>query len=161
MKSYGVKRVRKDSNNLSLFLDAVWYYDKKHNLTAVICCIALIGHVDLIVGADIPSLLLAKRISPVLAKIFAIVICLGIYTSATPLLWTAVRKIANENTKKYISFVVVAGFCGSIIASAVPYQGLINVLYGLNGYLGIILVLFMIIYDIATQMSAKTKVNNK
>ena len=42
-----------------------------------------------------------------------------------------------------------------MIACFVPYKGLINVLYGLNGYLGFLLVLFMIIYDIKTKMSKK------
>ena len=40
-----------------------------------------------------------------------------------------------------------------MIACFVPYKGLINVLYGLNGYLGFLLVLFMVIYDIKTKMS--------
>lgn len=42
-----------------------------------------------------------------------------------------------------------------LLACFVPYKGLINDLYGLNGYLGFILVFFMIIYDIKTKMSKK------
>lgn len=34
-----------------------------------------------------------------------------------------------------------------VITLYVPYKGLINVFYGLKGYLGFILVFFMIIYD--------------
>lgn len=34
-------------------------------------------------------------------------------------------------------------------------KGLINILYGINGYLGFILMFFMIIYDVKTKMSSK------
>lgn len=50
---------------------------------------------------------------------------------------------------------IVGGVAGCIIACFVPYKGLINILYGLNGYLGFILIFFMIIYDVKTKMSKK------
>ena len=116
---------------------------------------ALIGHIDVTAAADIPALVLAAQISPILAQVFAIVICAGIYTSAVPLLWTGVRKVADEGTRKYKYVTIVGGILGCVIACFVPYKGLINVLYGLNGYLGFILVFFMIIYDVKTRMSKK------
>lgn len=122
---------------------------------AGICCMALIGHIDVTAAADIPALVLAAQISPILAQVFAIVICAGIYTSAVPLLWTGVRKVADEGTRKYKYVTIVGGILGCVIACFVPYKGLINVLYGLNGYLGFILVFFMIIYDVKTRMSKK------
>lgn len=121
--------------------------------TAAICCCALIGHIDVTAEADIPALVLAKQISPMLAQIFAFIICLGIYTSAVPLLWTAVRKIAQEGTRGYRIISVIGGIFGCFIACFVPYKGLINVIYGLNGYLGFILVFFMLVYDLKTGMS--------
>lgn len=122
---------------------------------ASICCLALIGHIDVTAAADIPALVLAAQISPIIAQIFAIVICAGIYTSAVPLLWTGVRKISVEGTAKYKVVTIIGGVLGCIIACFIPYKGLINVLYGLNGYLGFILVFFMLIYDIKTRMSRK------
>lgn len=122
---------------------------------AAICCIALIGHIDQMAAADIPALMLANQISPILAQIFAIIICAGIYTSAVPLLWTGIRKFSTEGTSKYKIITIVGGVLGCVIALFVPYKGLINILYGLNGYLGFILVFFMIIYDVKTRMSKK------
>lgn len=122
---------------------------------ASICCIALIGHIDVTAAADIPALVLAAQISPWLAQAFAIIICAGIYSSAVPLLWTGVRKIAEEQTTKYKVVTIIGGILGCVIASFVPYKGLINILYGLNGYLGFILVFFMIVYDVKTKMSKK------
>lgn len=122
---------------------------------ASICCLALIGHIDVTAAADIPALVLAEEISPVLAQIFAIIICAGIYTSAVPLLWTGVRKVSTEGTKKYKIVTIIGGVLGCAIACFIPYKGLINVLYGLNGYLGFILVFFMIVYDVKTRMSSR------
>ena len=124
---------------------------------AAVCCLALIGHADVTAAADIPALVLAGQILPILAQVFAIIICAGIYTSAVPLLWTGVRKISKEGTPKYRIVTIVGGVLGCVIACFVPYKGLINVLYGINGYLGFILVFFMIIYDIKTRMSKRTK----
>lgn len=53
---------------------------------------------------------------------FVIVICAGIYTSATPLLWTAVRKIADEKTLKYKVITIVAGGIGCAVACFIPYK---------------------------------------
>ena len=124
---------------------------------ASICCLALIGHIDVTAAADIPALVLAAQISPIIAQIFAIGICAGIYTSAVPLLWTGVRKISVEGTVKYKVVTITGGVLGCIIACFIPYKGLINVLYGLNGYLGFILVFFMLIYDIKTRMSRRNR----
>lgn len=136
--------------NIGMLLSTLFIFG-----TAAVCCFALIGHIDVTVAADIPALVLASQISPILAQVFAIIICAGIYTSAVPLLWTGVRKVSKENTPKYKIVTIVGGLLGCIIACFVPYKGLINVLYGLNGYLGFILVFFMIIYDIKTSMSRK------
>lgn len=122
---------------------------------STLCCLALIGHVDISAGADIPAIALADRISPLLAQVFAIIVCAGIYTSAVPLLWTSVRKIANEGTNKYRIITVSSGILACLISIFVPYKELVNIIYGVNGYLGFVLVFFMIIYDVKTKMSKK------
>ena len=115
----------------------------------------------MVASADIPALILANQISTYIAQAFAIIICAGIYTSAVPLLWTGVRKIAKEGTIKYKIATILGGIVGCVIACFVPYKGLINVLYGLNGYLGFILMFFMVIYDYKTRMSSKSSIGEK
>lgn len=136
--------------NIGMILSAFFIFG-----AASICCIALIGHIDIVATADIPALALANLISPVISLVFAIIICAGIYTSATPLLWTTVRKLAVEGTKKYTLITIFAGVTGCVIACFIPYKGLINILYGINGYLGFILIFVMIAYDLKTGMSKK------
>lgn len=124
---------------------------------AGLCCIALISQIEKTAMADIPALILANEISPVLAQIFAIIVFCGIYTTAVPLLWTGVGRIAKEGTKQYQLWTVIGGVAGCVIAIFVPYKALVNVLYGLNGYLGFILVAFMLVRDGYSLYLAKTR----
>jgi len=126
--------------------------------TMVIASVALLAHIDITAQADIPALILANKISPALAGFFAVIIFCGIYTTSVPLLWTSIGRIEKEGTKKYKLYTVVLGIIGCVIACFLPYRSLVNVLYGLNGYLGFILVAFMLVYDIRTRMSKKVKV---
>lgn len=116
--------------------------------SAALCCTAIFGHIDAAAAADIPALILAGEISPVVAQLFALIICAGIYTSAVPLLWTGVRAIAHEGSSRYKPVTLVLGILGCLIACLVPYKGLINILYGLNGYLGFLLVFLMLVHDL-------------
>lgn len=154
LSEIGAKNELKEVN-VGMILSAAFIFS-----AASLCCIALIGHIDAVATADIPALILAEQISPVVSLVFAIVICAGIYTSAAPLLWTAVRKITVEKTRKYKVATIVAGGIGCAVACLVPYKGLINILYGINGYLGFILIFVMIVYDIRTKMS-KNGVKNE
>ena len=115
---------------------------------AALCCTAILGHIDATAAADIPALVLAGQISPIVAQFFAIIICAGIYSSAVPLLWTGVRAITHEGAAHYRSVTAILGILGCLIACLFPYKGLINILYGLNGYLGFLLVFLMIVHDL-------------
>ena len=121
--------------------------------TMVIASVALLAHIDITAKADIPALILANKISPALAGFFAVIIFCGIYTTSVPLLWTSIGRIEKEGTKKYKIYTVVLGIIGCVIACFLPYKDLVNVLYGLNGYLGFALVAFMLFYDVRTKMS--------
>ena len=119
---------------------------------AAMCCIALIANIDMTWNAGVPALTLANNIHPWLAEAFAVIIFIGIYTSACPLLWTGIRKLSNEGTSKYKWLTIVGGVLGCVIACYVPYRPLLNVIYGLNGYLGFILIAFMIVNDITVKL---------
>lgn len=122
----------------------------------IICCLALASQIDVSAAAAVPSLVLAAAINPIFAQIFAVIIFCGIYTTAVPLLWTGISRVAKEGTPRYRLFTIIGGVAGCVVACFVPYDGLVNILYGLNGYLGFILVAFMIVHDIRTRMGAKS-----
>ena len=136
--------------NIGMILSAVAIFG-----VAILCCISLISNIDSTWNVGIPALVLASSIHPFFAAIFAIIIFLGIYTSAVPLLWTGVRKFSIDGTIRYKILTIIGGVVGCLIACFIPYQGLLNVLYGLNGYLGFVLIAFMIINDIRIKMKKR------
>lgn len=150
LSEIGAKNKLKEVN-LGMLISTLFIFG-----AAALCCIALISHIDLTAYADIPALTLANTIHPLLGQVFAIIIFCGIYTTSVPLLWTGVGRVAKEGTSRYKRFTIVGGIIGCIIACFLPYKGLVNVLYGMNGYLGFILVAFMLVYDIRTRMGNKT-----
>ena len=122
---------------------------------AAVCCLALIANIDMTWNAGVPALTLANSIHPWLAETFAVIIFIGIYTSACPLLWTGIRKLSNQGTSKYKWLTIAGGALGCLIACYAPYRPLLNVIYGLNGYLGFILVAFMIVNDVRVWRASK------
>ncbi|MCP6429288.1 hypothetical protein NL523_28640, partial [Klebsiella pneumoniae] len=55
-----------------------------------------------VAGAAIPTLILAKKITPALAVIYTIIVFTQIYTTAGPLLWTPVKRFApDEKSNRY------------------------------------------------------------
>ena len=76
-------------------------------------------------------------------------------SSAVPLLGTEVRKVTCVGTTRYKAVTIIVGVSGCVIVCLVPYKGHINVFYELNGYLGFILVFFMIADDMRTKMAKK------
>ncbi len=117
-------------------------------VTGIACAFALMANIELVSQAQIPNLALTTRLAPWVSIIFAIVVFAAIYSSATPLLWTAVSRFATEKTKQYNILAVALTIIGCIVAFLVPFNVLINYIYVINGYAGFVLVLFMVIKDI-------------
>lgn len=95
-------------------------------------------------NADIPNLILAERIWKPFASIFAVVVFAGIYTTAVPLLYNPCARFAKEGTPMFKILTVVLGVVGLLVGLFLPFRVLVNVIYVLNGYVGAVLILFML-----------------
>ncbi|MDY6065237.1 MAG: hypothetical protein SPI59_02790 [Finegoldia sp.] len=95
--------------------------------------------------SQIPSLILAGEISPLLANIFSILIMLGIYTTAVPLLWNVTARFFKEGSSQFKVATLILGAIGIFIGLILKFDKLVNYVYVLNGYLGILLLIIMII----------------
>lgn len=110
-----------------------------------IMSIAIILSIPDLYDSQIPVLVLAGKINPVLATIFSIFIMLGIFTTSVPLLWTVTGRFFDEGTKKYKLFTLIAGIVGAIIGLTLKFDSLVNIVYVVNGYIGMVLLAWMII----------------
>ena len=48
----------------------------------------------------------------------------------------------------YKLITVCMGMIGCLTSCFFPYKGLLNFLYGLNGYMGFLLIIFMVVHDV-------------
>lgn len=95
-------------------------------------------------NADIPNLILAERIWKPFAAIFAVVVFAGIYTTAVPLLYNPCARFAKEGTPRFKILTIALGLLGLIVGLFLPFRVLVNIIYVLNGYVGAVLILFML-----------------
>lgn len=113
--------------------------------------LGILGDIKNLAGSQIPSLLLAQNVHPVLATVFSVIIFAGIYTTAVPLLWSVVARFFKEKTTNFKIATVVLAILGGIIGLNLQFDQLVNVVYVLNGYVGIVLLIIMIFRSITAR----------
>lgn len=124
-----------------------------YSLAVLILMFGLSANLGEVAGAQIPTLILAKKIAPALAVIYTIIVFIEIYTTAGPLLWTPVKRFApDEKSNRYRMLLVILGVIGIIIGLNVPFAKLINVVYVINGYVGFLMFFLMVITDVRTRI---------
>ena len=104
---------------------------------------ALLLRVDEIAQFAVPTLRLAKDISPVLGALFSVVLLCGIFSTAAPMMWTVCSKLAPVGTRK--SSVIAAGAFG---LGQLPFGTLVGFIYPYTGYLGILLLVCLAVQRI-------------
>ncbi|MGF7110002.1 YkvI family membrane protein [Treponema pedis] len=109
-------------------------------------------------NADIPNLILAEYIWKPFASIFAVVVFAGIYTTAVPLLYNPCARFSKEGSNQFKILTIVLGILGLIIGLYLPFRVLINIIYVINGYVGAVLIVFMLWKNIR---NITVKIKNK
>lgn len=122
----------------------------------ILMSFALIANVDVLADKQIPNLVLASDIWPVLGTIFGVIIFLAIYTTCCPLIWTAASRFSTEGSARFKMLTWVLSAAGTVVAVAIPFNVLINYVYKITGYVGAAIIFFMIIKLIRMGMD-KTK----
>ncbi len=111
-------------------------------LAVLVMNLGLMVNIESVWDKEIPSLVLAADISPILATVFSIIIVCGIYSTAVPMLWSAASLFTGFGRKKYLTAVVV--LCVLAFALAMTdFKTLINFIYPFSGYAGVILIAMM------------------
>lgn len=99
-------------------------------------------------NADIPNLILAEHILPAFSAVFALVVFAGIYSTAVPLLYNPVSRFAEEGTARFRLLTLALGVIGLLVGLFLPFRVLVNVIYVLNGYVGALLLIFMVVKNV-------------
>lgn len=126
-------------------------------LTGVVLAFAFIANIQEVASSQVPSLILAEKIFPSIAVVFAVIIFLAIFSSACPLLWTTAVRFFKERSKPYKILTLCLTVAAILVALLLPFNILVNFLFMLNGYVGFIFVLCMIIKDVQLLVEKRRK----
>ena len=112
-------------------------------LSAMLINIALLSDIQNTYNQEIPTLYMAKQISPLVGEIFSIILIGGIYTTAAPLLWNVCSSCFLEKTKGFNIMAVLCTILG-VIGGTLPFSYLVSFMYPISGTIGILIIISLI-----------------
>lgn len=115
------------------------------SLACVIIGLGLLANVERVAGAEIPMLILASEIGPFVASAISVMILAGIYTTAVPLLWTVSSRFFPDKTPRFKYLTIGLAILGTVIGLLIPFSQMVNIVYVINGYVGILLLVLMLV----------------
>lgn len=113
--------------------------------SCIIVGMGLLANIERVAGMQIPMLVLASDIAPVVASLISLMILAGIYTTAIPLLWTVSSRFFPDGTSKYKYLTIFLAALGTMIGLWLPFDQMVNIVYVLNGYVGAIFLAIMLV----------------
>lgn len=115
------------------------------SVACIIVGLGLLANIVKVGGTEIPMLVLAKDVSPVLAAGISVMILTGIYTTAVPLLWTVSSRFFADRTPRFKYLTITLAIIGTVIGLLLPFSQMVNIVYVINGYVGILLLVLMLV----------------
>lgn len=109
-------------------------------VAAALLNLGLLSDIQNIYSEQVPTLVLAKNIAPIFGTIFFVMLLAGIYSTATPLLWSVCSTFAEEKSKKFEALVIAGAGIG-FLGGGLPFGQLVNLVYPLSGLLGLTLII--------------------
>ncbi|PIE84812.1 MAG: hypothetical protein CSA07_00250 [Bacteroidia bacterium] len=110
--------------------------------TATLLLVAIMSQAPVLFGREIPTLVLADQISPLVGKLFSVILLLGIFSTAAPLLWQFAARFTKDGTKGFRIFSLLATVAG-LAGGFLPFDRLVGTVYPYTGYLGILIIIII------------------
>ncbi|MGB6008294.1 hypothetical protein [Castellaniella sp.] len=107
--------------------------------------VGLFANLDRIQGAEMPTVLLAKSISPWLGWLMMVSLCCMIYSTAVGMFFAFSARFADPETPKFRIISIASTFIGLGLSFA-GFTTLVGTVYPLLGYLGIALIVGVAVY---------------
>lgn len=118
------------------------------SIACIIVGMGLLANIERVAGMQIPMLVLASDVAPLVASLISLMILAGIYTTAIPLLWTVSSRFFPDGTRKYKILTFGLALLGSVIGLWLPFDEMVNIVYVLNGYVGAVLLAIMVVVTV-------------
>lgn len=124
-------------------------------LAVGIVAFGLLANIGDVYDKQIPMLWIADRVFSGSGLIFSVVLFLGIYTTAVPLLWVAVNRIEPNDRSRRAKWLSLIGTVIAVLLAQIPFANFVNLLYPIAGYLVLILMVAIIIKQIRNARDRK------
>ena len=115
------------------------------SIACIIVGLGLLANIARVNGTEIPMLVLARDLSPVLAAGISVMILAGIYTTAIPLLWTVSSRFFADKTRRFRYLTLALAAIGTFVGLVLPFSQMVNFVYVVNGYVGVVLLILMLV----------------
>ncbi|MCI6206944.1 MAG: hypothetical protein SPK00_07140 [Corynebacterium glucuronolyticum] len=99
---------------------------------------------------DMPTLALVTKIHPVLGTVMAVVIYAMIFNTAIAMFYALSKRLSAEKPERFRTFMIGSTLIGFLF-SFIPFATLVNWLYPIVGYVGILLIITLVISWVATR----------
>ena len=116
---------------------------------------ALLANINAVHDAEIPTLVIASSLSPIFGSLYAVLIILGMYSTATPMMQMACDAVPVKNKKQRVIIAVVAAVIGTFVGQS-DFSDLINALYPVTGWIGLIFLIYLLVKQIKLWREKKT-----
>lgn len=113
------------------------------SLAVLILSTAILLNIDTITRVDVPTLYLAKHVSPLMASIFTIILLLGMFSSSSATMWSLCKFIYSENKQKNKMAAVLIAIAATLVG-ILPFAKLVAIILPAIGYIGIYYILCVI-----------------
>ena len=117
-------------------------------VTVIFMNLALSSRLDLAKGSIVPSLKLAENVSQAAGVIFVCVMICGIFSTAAPVLWSICNGLAKPGSKASLIIAFLVSL-DAFILGQMPFDQLVAFIYPFTGYLGILLLLCVLRWQIS------------
>ena len=100
---------------------------------------AMLTEIGEVLKFGVPTLYLARQISYVLGALFSVLLIIGIFSSASAMMWMVCDKFVDQGTRKGNIFSAMLAVL-TFILGLFPFADLIGTIYTISGYVGLILI---------------------
>jgi uncharacterized membrane protein YkvI len=133
-------------------------------IAVMILNFGLLANIGSVYSLEIPSLFVAAKVSPLFGQIFAVMLILGIYTTAVPMMFTACNKVSEDDKSNKFRIAAIITAIVGFFGGQLSFSTMVGIIYPISGYVGLIIFAGMIYTKYIKKRSYKEfldKINEK
>lgn len=122
----------------------------------------MLASIEKVFHLHAPAIGVADIIFPGFGAIYSVVVIIGIYTTAVPLLWTPIMSITTDEKSNTFRILAIVGTIIALLGGQLNFRVLINIIIPLAGWAGLIVPVSIIVKHLKIRIPGyNTKYDSK